>query len=500
MRCRLAAMAGTLALWATSAVAQGGIHKQADFNGDGFADLAIGAPGETYSLITPTLFGKITTTYTGAGVVNVAFGSPSGLGARNQLLSRKGELSSSIFKPQGYAHFGNALAWGDFNKDGFTDLAVGVPGDNKNEGSVDVYSGSANGLVSYPLHLRLPYMRFPQPANTTGFTWFGQALAVGDVNGDGFADLAISQNTGVGNRGAVYVVPGGPTGLKPSAAQTLMDSSYIQHGGPFCLAFGDFNGDGHDDLAMGFPYEAVNGIGGAGFVEVAYGTAYGIDSNPQYLHQDSPGMLGVCEVGDHFGSSLVAADFNRDGKWDLAIGVPGENTNTGVVHVQFGQPDGLSISAAQIWSRDSAGVYKDPTLGDRFGEALAAADVDSDGYPELIVGIPGDNANAGGIQVLTILAGPLGARHAFWNQASYQVLGIAEAGDRFGAALAVGDYNGDGRLDVAIGAPGENNWTGAVNILYGAGSGLSWPNNQLLMQGLNGMLETQEPNDLFGRL
>jgi hypothetical protein len=501
--CSLATLLGCLTLGSLSASAQNwnhqwqltnphpGVRKQADFNGDGYADLAIGVPRESYDWHHNG---------TGAGVVHVVYGSPGGLAnGVNQLYSRRDAHSGSFYHPSNYASFGWSLAWGDFNKDGFDDLALGVPGDFGGEGTVEIYNGSSTGLLYYPsLRLHRTMMSTPLPPGTGSSTSFGNRLAVGDANGDGFADLAIVQQSDMVHHGGVYIVPGSATGLKPSTSKTWSWPGM----GPSSLAFGDFNGDGYFDLAMGFPYHDVNYIY-AGEVIVVYGTPYGLGQSVQFWYQDREDVAGIGEDYDYFGTSLVAADFNRDGRWDLAIGAPGENSNNGyedgegVVHILFGSPGGL-VSWGQMWNRRSPGVYKDPGPNDRFGASLAAMDVDSDGKPELIVGIPGDNAGAGGIQVLTIMPGPLGIRHAFWNQDIYQVLDTAESGDRFGEALSVGDFNKDGRLDLAIGVPGENSNSGAINVLFGTSSGLSWPNNQLLMQGFQGLQETPEAGDRFG--
>lgn len=494
---RMAALVGLIAAFASTADAQGKVQKQADFNGDGFADLAIGAPGEGY--LFNTLRG--TMQINGAGVVHIMHGSPSGLVAQNILLTRKGEWNSSIFAPNTGASFGNALAWGDFNRDGYDDLAVAAPGDRNHTGSVTIFTGSINGL-RIARHLRLNDMRNPHPAQTTGATRFGSALAVGDTNGDGYADLAISQNWGVGNVGAVYIVPGSVTGLRPTNSQTLAGVGWFNSLAPFSMTFGDFNGDRYFDLAMGLPYQTMSGLYGAGAVMVAFGTPYGIDSNPQIWSQNSPNIPGICEQYDQFGYSLTAADFNDDGKWDLAIGAPGENTNTGAVHVLFGQSNGLNSWATQIWGQDNPNVYEVAEVGDRFGESLAAGNFQSSlssyRFPELLVGIPGENAGAGAIQLLSIAA--YSTVFQYWQQGSGLILGTAEAGDRFGSSLAVGDFNRNGYPDVAVGVPGENTRAGAINILFGANYGISNVGNRLFMQGLSGMLDTPENYDYFGRL
>jgi hypothetical protein len=118
----------------------------------------------------------------------------------------------------------------------------------------------------------------------------------------------------------------------------------------------------------------------------------------------------------------------------------------------------------------------------------------------LIVGIPGENGYAGAIQVITVVVSTAGQAEQFWNQDGYMIQDVAEQGDGFGASLSVGDFDGNGRQDLAIGVPGENYGAGGVNVLFGVGSGLSWPNNQLLMQGSQKVLDSANNWDNYGWL
>lgn len=150
----------------------------------------------------------------------------------------------------------------------------------------------------------------------------------------------------------------------------------------------DFNGDGFADLAIGVPGENLRRGINAGAVQVIYGSARGITTRDQFWHQDRRGIRGTVEKGDRFGSTLASADFDSDGYADLAIGVPGENVgavaDAGRVQVLYGGRKGLT-TRDQLWQRGMVGVPGELQSGDRFGSELAAADFDGDEYADLAV-------------------------------------------------------------------------------------------------------------------
>ena len=130
----------------------------------------------------------------------------------------------------------------------------------------------------------------------------------------------------------------------------------------------------------------------------------------QIWRQDSGGIAGQAEAGDNFGEALVAGDFNNDGFEDLAIGVPfeslGGKQDAGEVNVIYGGPDGLAAPGNQIWNQDSNGIVGRAEVDDFFGFALVAGDFNDDGLEDLAIGVPGEDTDAGAVNV--IYGGPAG--------------------------------------------------------------------------------------------
>jgi hypothetical protein len=359
------------------------------------------------------------------------------------------------------------------------------------------------------------------------------ALAVGDFNHDGFADLAIGASSdeieGEAQSGSITVLYGSCDGLTAEGSQIWHQNSpgiddeaeALDHFGD-ALITGDFNDDTYDDLAIGVPGEDIGLIPEPGAVHVIRGSNIGLTAiNSQLLTQDTIGQGESAESSDAFGSALAAGHFNGDDFEDLAIGSPGEgfgdHISVGLVHVFYGFADGLFTSgsktdappAPQIWYQDTPGIQGISERFDDFGRALAAGDFDGDLVDDLAVGVPGEDVNLvnGGGAVNTIYGsdaeGLTATGDQYWTENTPGVIGVAEEHDRFGFALAAADYDADGADDLAVGSPGEGlgdiTSAGDLHVLYGdLGSGLSAAGNQQWHQNIDGIHGVAEISDAFG--
>ncbi|MDJ0780808.1 MAG: hypothetical protein QNJ22_02500 [Desulfosarcinaceae bacterium] len=490
-----------------------------DFNGDGFDDLAIGCRDQKI----PNQFG--TGEVPGGGAVGVVYGGPIGLSEVNGPGTQLWHLNTpNLSRVPGEEddHFGHALAVGDFNDDGFVDLAMGAPDKDRRRGLVTVIFGSPDGLSSPGTQFTL--------GDTGGFAGsgdrFGFALAAGYFDADTFADLAVGAPgndvfgtiTGGGlwssnvEHGSVGVFYGGPDGLDRDGGQVWSQRTPDIRGKAedddrfgAVLTTGNW-GPFFDFLAIGVPGEDTGfwHEADAGAVNVLYGSRIGLtDTGNQLWQQDSDGIGEANDRDDEFGSAMAAGDFDGNGRDDLAIGVPSEDygyfgrVDRGKVHVIYSDGTRLTAAKDDVWGEESLENTNIALDGDKFGRALAAGDFNGNGFEDLAIGVPG---NVGGlVGTVSILFGGedglTGDDNQFFNQGTLQIVGEDEPGDSFGHSLATGDAgdpNGRGRgyADLAIGV--NDGPYGGVNVIYGGPDGLVLNGNQQWLcdnDGLRGIYE-----------
>ncbi|WP_432018067.1 FG-GAP-like repeat-containing protein [Streptomyces sp. 1222.5] len=389
-----------------------------DFNGDGYADLAVGAPNGTVG-------GQ-----SGAGFVTVMYGGPHGLSTtrRTNLSRATTGVPGSAVKGQA---FGSQLSKGDLDGDGYADLVVGSS--STRDGAVVVWGGphGLSGGRSIPATstqtadfdgdgrldlavFRAGFAPGDDPIGTTGTIWKGPLKRTGvpaaktpldpghlkyidvrdgdtgDINGDHRADLVVTEYCGDGSYCSTLYLSGS-TGLKRVTDQ--------HPEGDGAVAVGDVNGDGYDDLLTGSENDSS--------VSVMYGRAGGLGGPGTWatFSQDSPGVPGSREEDDRFGASIAVGDLTGDGIDDVAVGVPGEN-EMGVVNVLRGSRAGLTGTGAQSIGQNTEGVPGTAEKYDAFGAAVRLLDTDGNGRADLAADAPWEDNGNGAVWVLR--GGPSG--------------------------------------------------------------------------------------------
>ncbi|PWI17627.1 hypothetical protein DI272_28265 [Streptomyces sp. Act143] len=420
---------------------------------------------------------------------------------------------AALAKTPGISH---ALATSDYNRDGVTDLVAGVPKAN----AVKVVPGSVNGPVT-AAKVTLTQSSPGVPGSSESGDAFGSSTAWGDVNGDGYADLAIGapgedDTSGHADRGAVTVMygPALNTGFSYSTSGVTATGAKLGS----AVTVGDFDGDGKADV-----FAAGTGRGGTYNVRLTgggttYGTLTTATGSVAYLdaatgdfnrdgyadvalnYRDTGGIgrvvrfagsatgltkAGVISVKG--GRSIAAGDVNGNGYDDIVIGQPVASESGGRSGGQItmvpGTSTGFTTTGMTVIHQDTSGVPGGNESGDAFGSSVSVGDYNADGYADALTGAPGEDlvrdgvnrTNAGdAILVKGTSSGLTGTGAVGISQDTSGVPGSTETDDRFGSAVSLSDLSGYGRADLTFGTDNEDGGDGILIHLPSNSTGLGW--------------------------
>ncbi len=415
------------------------VSTAGDVNGDGFADIIVGA-------------WRYDNGQTDEGRAFVYHGSAAGLSV---------PISWTAEGDQGAGQFGISVSTaGDVNGDGYSDVIIGAncyDHGEMDEGRAYVYLGSSAGLIASPDWFA---------ESDQAFSFYGSRVSTaGDVNGDGYSDVMVSAirfDNGETDEGKVFLYYGSSSGLSATPNWSAESNNEEAFFGYQLKEAGDVNGDGYSDVIIGAE-QFTNGETDEGKAFVYHGSPAGLSQQPNWTYECNQAFASL-----GYGVSS-AGDVNGDGYSDVLVSAfqyDNGQTQEGIVYLFNGSSTGLSVNP--IWSAESN------QEGGYFGSAVSnAGDVNGDGYDDVLIGAGCySNGEYREGRAFVYYGSSIGlSSDPNWTAESNQ------AESYFGqSASTAGDVNGDGYSDVIVGAPHFENGTwreGGAFVYHGSPTGLS---------------------------
>ncbi|MFE5923334.1 FG-GAP and VCBS repeat-containing protein [Streptomyces sp. NPDC056468] len=417
---------------------------------------------------------------------------------------------------------------GDFNGDGYRDVAIAAPigkvAGKTGAGYVAVVYGTASGPDTGKRQV-ISQDTAGIPGVPESGDYFGDRLTTGDLDGDGYTDIVVGVHGerigSTDDSGVLTVLWGDASGIKSGTdISSPLPENRNELG--WSVATGDFDGDGDTDLAASnIAFPELNVFKGP-FTRTGKATELvGIDTFEQtginadklvagdvtadgrtdllVMGQEEftggyrtrsvlyKGTASALTAGSKVagGYDAVIADVDKDGYGDIVTGNFMEKSATepnggpgGALTVTYGASTGISSRTPVRITQDTAGVPGAAEKGDAFGWSLAAGDTNGDGYVDIAVGIEneavGSVYQAGSFAVLRGSASGLtGSGAKVFSQDSASVPGTAERLDNFGGAVHLTDVDGNGRAELVAGAAHENTGDGSVWLFKSSTSGIT---------------------------